>query len=259
MSVDTAESHAHHAGHAHHWETSTAPTAISVGLLFVVPLTFASFFVYENTTMGIILGAIGALILIYGISTWVSEALTTKNMIEGVAAIAFPMFIVSEVFMFLAIFVAYWALRLFAESWPPAGTPELETTTPLVMLALMLISSVTLTVASKKHSAGDLAGFRSGLLLTMLFGALFLGGTVFEYAHLISHGFTSATNIFGTAYYSITGFHAVHVLIGIGMFLYMYIFALAGKTNKTFVLCGSIFWYFLTVASLFVVSQVYFW
>lgn len=265
MSVHTVESHAHQSGHgnghthAHHWETSTAPLAISVGLLVFVPLTFASVFVYNNMTQAAVLGAIGALILLYGVGTWVSEALRHKNLVEGVAAIAFPMFLASEMFMFLAIFAAYWAVRLFAPEWPPVGTPAFSTVLPLVMLALMVLSSVTLTLAGRKHNEGDMAGFRSGILQTILLAGLFLLGTIYEYSHLIAAGFTPSTNVYGGAYYSLTGFHAIHVLLGIGVFLYIYIPSLSGLTNKTFILCASMFWYFLTVASLFVVSQVYFW
>ncbi|MEI6560300.1 MAG: heme-copper oxidase subunit III [Rhodospirillaceae bacterium] len=259
MSVHAADSHAHDGGHAHHWETSAAPLVISVGLLLLVPLGFSSYFIYENTVLALIFAGLGIAALLYGVGIWVSEALTTRNLVEGAAAIGFPLFIVSEMFMFMALFVGYWATRLFAPSWPPAGTPAMETTTPLIMLALMVVSSVALFTAGKKHAAGDLVSFRSGLLLTIVLGVAFLGLTAFEYTHLIGAGFIPGSSVFSSAYYAITGFHAVHVLLGVGMFLYMYIFALSGKTNKTFVLCGSIFWYFLTIASVFVVSQVYFW
>ncbi len=259
MSVHAADSHAHDGGHAHHWETSAAPLVISVGLLLLVPLGFSSYFVYENTQLALLFSGLGALTLIWGVAIWVREALTTTNMVEGAAGIGFPLFIVSEFFMFTALFVAYWVMRLFAESWPPAGTPVMETTKPLIMLALMVASSVVLYLAGKKHEAGDLSGFRSGVLLTILMGVVFLGMTGAEYAHQIGIGFIPGSSVFSSAYYAITGFHAVHVLLGVGMFLFMYVFALSGKTNSTFVLCGSIFWYFLTIASVFVVSQVYFW
>ena len=259
MSVHAADSHAHHGGHAHHWETSAAPTVISVGLLLTVPLGFSSYFIYENALLALIFTGLGAVTLIWGVSIWVREALTTRNLIEGAAAIGFPLFIVSEFFMFGALFVGYWATRLFAVSWPPAGTPALDTTKPLIMLALMVVSSVALFSAGKKHAAGDLAGFRSGLLLTIVLGVVFVAMTAMEYSHLIAIGFIPGSNIFSSAYYAITGFHAVHVVIGVGMFLFMFLHALAGRTNQTFILCGSIFWYFLTVASIFVVTQVYFW
>lgn len=259
MSVHAADSHAHDGGHAHHWETSAAPLVISVGLLLTVPLGFSSYFIYENTLLALIFAGLGVVTLLYGVAIWVREALTIRNLVEGAAAIGFPLFIVSEFFMFGALFVGYWVTRLFATSWPPAGTPALDTTKPLIMLALMVISSVALFSAGKKHAAGDLAGFRSGVLLTIVLGALFLVLTGLEYAHLIGEGFIPGTNIFSSVYYSITGFHALHVVVGVGMFLFMYVHALAGRTNPTFVLCGSIFWYFLTVASIFVVTQVYFW
>ena len=254
--VDT---HAHDGGHAHHWETSVAPLVISVGLLLTVPLGFSSYFIYENTLLAVIFAGLGVVTLLYGVAVWVREALTTRNLIEGAAAIGFPLFIVSEFFMFAALFVGYWVTRLPAESWPPPGTPAMETTKPLIMLALMVLSSVALFTGGKKHAAGDLAGFRSGVLLTIVLGAAFLVMTGLEYAHLIAVGFIPGTNIFSSVYYSVTGFHALHVLVGVVLFSFMYTHASAGRTNPTFILCGSIFWYFLTVASIFVVTQVYFW
>ncbi len=259
MSVHAADSHAHDGGHVHHWETSAAPLVISVGLLLTVPLGFSSYFIYEKPLLALIFAGLGVLTLLSGVGIWVREALTTRNLVEGAAAIGFPLFIVSELFMFAALFAGYWATRLFATSWPPAGTPAMETTKPLIMLALMVISSVALFSASKKHAAGDLAGFRSGVLVTILLGVVFTVMTGLEYSHLIGIGFIPGSNIFSSAYYAITGFHAVHVLVGVVMFLFMYVHALAGRTNQTFILCGSIFWYFLTVASIFVVTQVYFW
>ncbi len=259
MSAHAADSHAHHDGHAHHWETSAAPTVISIGILLVVPLCFASYFVYENKLLTLIFGGLGLATLIWGVAIWVREALTTRNLIEGAAAIGFPLFMVSEFFMFAALFVAYWVTRLYAESWPPAGTPTMDGTKALILLALMVVSSVTLFQANKKHAAGDIAGFRNGILLTMGLGVVFLVLTVIEYSHLVAVGFVPGSSVFSSAYYSITGFHAIHVVLGVGMFAFMYLHALAGRTDKTFVLCGGVFWYFLTVASLFVVSQVYFW
>ena len=259
MSVHAADSHAHDGGHAHHWETSAAPTVISLGILLTVPLGFSSYFIYENTLLALIFTGLGLLTLIWGVSIWVREALTTRNLIEGAAAIGFPLFIVSEFFMFAALFIAYWVMRLFATSWPPVGTPAMDGTKALIMLALMVISSVALFSASKKHAAGDLAGFRTGLLVTIVLGVIFTAMTAIEYSHLIAAGFVPGSSVFSSAYYSITGFHAILVVIGVVMFLFMFLHALAGRTNQTFVLCGSIFWYFLTVASIFVVTQVYFW
>lgn len=257
MSIEAAESH-HHA-HAHHWEYSVAPMATVFGVFFLVPLTFVSYLIYHDTRMAIAFAGIGTPLLLYGISKWVAEGLSHKNLVEGAAATGLPLFIISEICIFLSLFISYWMMRLYAESWPPAGTPEINTTIPLIMTVLLVSSSATIHVAEEKLEHGDLGGFRLWLILTLLLGSLFLGCTVYEYSHLIEHGFVPSTNSFSSAFFAITGFHASHVVVGLGTFIFVLIPAFFGKTNKTFVLCASVYWHFVDVVWFFVVSQIYFW
>jgi cytochrome c oxidase subunit 3 len=259
MSDGATRHHEHAHSHEHEWETSPAPLAIVAGVVLLVPITFSSYFVYEKIGQTAVVAALGAIILIYGIARWVSEALAHKNMVEGAAAMAFPMFIGSEAFMFLAMFAAYWMLRLTADIWPPVDSPEMHGGMAVAMLGLMVLSSLTVSLAGRRHQNGDLSGFCGMLALTIILGGAFLGCTWYEYSGLMAQGFFPRTNAFGAAYYTITSFHALHVLLGIGTFLFMLIPALSGKTDKTFILCASVFWYFLTVTSLFAVTQLYFW
>ena len=64
-----------------------------------------------------------------------------------------------------------------------------------------------------------------------MLGAIFLGGTAFEWNKLIYHdGLTISTNLFGTTYYSLVGLHASHVIVGLTMLLIVLIFALTGES-----------------------------
>ena len=259
MSIDVAGTHAHHGGHEHHWETSIAPLLIVAGVLFLVPLTFASYFVYSDLKLTVVFAGIGTPLLLFGVSKWVAEGLAHKNLVEGVAAVGLPLFIVSEVFIFLSLFASYWMLRLFADSWPPAGTPDIAYDLPLLMTVLLVTSSVTIHIGEEKLEHGDLGGFRTWLMITILLGIAFLGCTTYEYSHLIGHGFVPMTNSFSSAFFAITGFHASHVLVGVAAFVFVLVPALVGKTNKTFVQCVSVYWHFVDAIWFFVVSQIYFW
>lgn len=245
--------------HAHHWETSTAPIAAVFGIFFLLPLGFSALFVYQSVLLAAVFAGIGVPLLLYGIGKWVSEGMTHKPLMEGLSVSGMPIFIVSEIFIFLSLFSSYWALRLMADAWPPAGSPAMPVGLPLVMTVLLVSSSVTIHVAEEKVEHGDVAGFRTWLILTLALGAAFLGCTVYEYHHLAHGGFVPGTNAFSTAFFSITGFHASHVLVGLGVFVAMLVPALGGKTNLAFVKCGSIYWHFVDVVWVFVVSQVYFW
>ncbi|MBF0309081.1 MAG: heme-copper oxidase subunit III [Magnetococcales bacterium] len=248
------------AGHAHHWETSWAPLAAVLGIFLILVMGFSQYFVYHNTLMTIIFAGIGTPILLAGLARWVSEGLTQKAIIPGLAIHAIPVFIVSEVFIFLGFFSTYWTMRLSAPSWPPAGTPEhINLVLPLIMTAILVSSSFTIHVAEEKLEHNDMGGFRSWLMLTIALGAVFLGCTIYEYSHLLHAGFGPSTNSYSTAFYSITGFHASHVLVGLGIFIAVLLPALGGKTNKTFLGVASVYWHFVDIVWFFVISQVYYW
>ena len=130
---------------------------------------------------------------------------------------------------------------------------------PLIMTALLVSSSLTIHKAEEKLEHGDIGSFRSWLIITIVLGSVFLGCTTFEYHHLISEEFVPKTNAFSMIFFTITGFHASHVFIGLASFIAVLIPALAGRTNKTFLTCVSIYWHFVDIIWFFVVSQIYFW
>ncbi|MBI5179117.1 MAG: heme-copper oxidase subunit III [Nitrospinae bacterium] len=257
-----SESHAEHP-HFHapsHWEWSTAPTLIVLGIFFSIPLAFAGHFVYHNSLMTSVFAGLGVPVLLWGISQWVSEGINSpESHHHGLSKVGLPIFIVSEVWIFIGLFSAYWALRLMAAQWPPDGTPHIGTNLPIIMTILLVSSSATIHVAEEKLEEGDVGGMKTWLILTLLLGTVFLGCTLTEYSKLIGEGFVPSTNAYSTAFFSITGFHASHVLVGLVTFLCVLIPALSGKTNKTFLACASVYWHFVDIVWFFVVSQIYFW
>ncbi|MBF0142407.1 MAG: heme-copper oxidase subunit III [Magnetococcales bacterium] len=246
--------------HAHHWEVSWAPLVATVGILFLVPLSFSTYFVYGNPLLSYIFMGVGTPLLLAGIAKWVAEGHTQKPLIAGLSPSALPIFIISEVFIFLGLFTAYWTMRLSADTWPPAGTPaHMNLVLPLIMTVILVTSSITYHVAEAKFDAGNKGGFKFWLFLSILLGAIFLGCTLYEYSHLIHQNFVPSTNAYSTAFFSITGFHASHVLVGLGIFLAVLFAALAGKTNKYFIFSAGVYWHFVDVVWFFVVTQIYYW
>ncbi|MBF0625148.1 MAG: heme-copper oxidase subunit III [Magnetococcales bacterium] len=216
---------------------------------------------YQNPTLAIAFAGVGTPLVLIGIAKWVSEGLTHTPLLAGVAPSALPIFIVSEVFIFLGLFASYWTMRLSAgDAWPPAGTPtEMNLTLPLIMTVILVSSSLTYHVAEAKIEKGDRVGFNLWLIISIVLGLTFLYCTFYEYSHLLHVGFGPSTNAYSTAFYSITGFHASHVIVGLGVFLSVLIPALFGKTNKYFIFCAGVYWHFVDVVWFFVASQVYYW
>lgn len=247
-------------GHArqHHWEYSYYPFIIALGALLAVPLAFSAYFEYGSALGGSVLGLGGLLVLVIGVSGWTSEGLAEPHE-HGYAVTGLPIFIISETMIFLSLFTAYWMLRLTAPEWPPPGSPHIGITVPIIMTVILVSSSVTYHFGEMKLEEGDRAGFRQWLMITILLGAVFLAFTAYEYNHLIHDGFTFGTNAKSTAFYSITGFHATHVLLGLGIFLTVLVPALSDRVNVTFATGAGVYWHFVDIVWFFVVSQIYFW
>jgi cytochrome c oxidase subunit 3 len=124
----------------------------------------------------------------------------------------FIVFLISESMLFLGLFVAYLTFRAVATSWPPAGTPELELLLPGINTVILLSSSFVIHQADVAIKQDDLSGARRWFLITMAMGATFLAGQLYEYNHL---GFGIKSNLFASTFYVLTGFHGLHVLVGI--------------------------------------------
>ncbi|HEX2033512.1 MAG TPA: cytochrome c oxidase subunit I [Chloroflexota bacterium] len=167
-------------------------------------------------------------------------------------------FISSEVIFFSALIVAFVAYRTRSTSGPQPGDLEVLRTA-LFSLALFA-SSATLVLAERRLRRDDQRGFRLFLAATILLGLVFLFGQATEYLRLYADGVTIGRNLFTSAFYTLTGFHGLHVLLGLlalGVLL-----PLAGRFRpgrRTAVECVSAYWHFVDAVWVVVFSVVYLW
>ncbi|HEY4313489.1 MAG TPA: heme-copper oxidase subunit III [Pirellulales bacterium] len=124
-------------------------------------------------------------------------------------------FICSEAAFFSTLIVAY-ITYLGKDTIGP--TPAEVLRWPLVIAGTIALVSSSFTVhwANSALRQGDLSAFRRWLAATILLGIAFLAGTAAEWRDLIvEHGLTIGTNLFGTTYFTLVGFHALHVTVGV--------------------------------------------
>lgn len=242
---------------ASHWETSVWPLVLGVGILFALPLAFSFHFVYQQSFLAVLCLGVGVPLTVVAIAGWVSEAIAGHG--EGLSVPAMGWFILAEALIFLGFFAAYWVMRLSAVSWPPAGSVPMPKLVPAVMTLLLVSSSFTIHLAEARHERGSRAGFLAWLGATIALGAGFVALSAYEWGDLMRQGFLFSTNAFSTALYSITGFHAAHVAVGLAIFVAILAPAMRGLTNASFIKAGGIYWHFVDIVWLFVVTQLYFW
>ena len=242
--------------HPQHWETSIWPLIMAVGILVALPLGFTFKFAYNQPLTAVLCLGVGVPLTIAAVAGWVNEAITGG---EGLSAPAMGWFILAEAMIFVSFFTSYWYMRLTAPDWPPGGTPELPVVLPLVMTTVLVASSFTFHAGEVVLSRGDRGRFVAWLVVTMLLGSAFIGMSLYEWTHLFGQGFNFETNAYSTIFYTITGFHGAHVAVGLGIFLAMLVPALSQRTNDGFVRAAGVYWHFVDIIWLFVVSQVYYW
>jgi cytochrome c oxidase subunit 3 len=252
-----------HPPHEIHWETSWAPMAVAFGIVFLVPIAFAAYFIYNIPILAIFSVGIGTPLLIAGVAGWIYQGATQEGVISEVSPMGIGIFIVGEILIFISLFVGYWTMRITAgvegAVWPPKGTPHISLVLPLVMTAILLASSYTYHRAENAFDEGERGGFKGWLVVSIVLGLSFLGCTFYEYGHLIHEGFVPATNSYSTAFYSLTGFHGSHVLVGLLSFAALLVATLFGNVHRNFVKVAGIYWHFVDIVWFFVASQVYFW
>jgi len=168
-------------------------------------------------------------------------------------------FLVSEVAFFSTLIVTY---VIYIGKDVSGPTPAILSL-PLVVCTTicLLASSGTIHLAEKSLSAGSRSGFFLWWSATIALGVLFLLGTAYEWNDLITHdGLTISRNLFGTTYYTLVGFHALHVTAGV--ILMSIILALAAGRQITGnhsvgVQLTSWYWHFVDVVWVVVFTVVY--
>jgi heme/copper-type cytochrome/quinol oxidase subunit 3 len=125
---------------------------------------------------------------------------------------------------------------------------------------VLLMSSLTMVLALSAIQRGDERLNRVWLLTTAALGAIFIGGQVYEFTSFYREGLGYTTNIFGSAFYTLTGFHGVHVSVGIVMLMSLFVRSLRGHLHRqhseTVELVG-LYWHFVDVVWILIFTIVY--
>jgi cytochrome c oxidase subunit 3 len=125
------------------------------------------------------------------------------------------LFLASELLFFGGLFAAYFALRAENDPWPPAFV-HLDVPLAAVATGLLVVSSFTLQAGVAAGRRGSASAMRAWIAGSMALGLAFLGMQGYDWLHL---DFSVATDAYGTMFYAMTGFHALHVLAGLLLML----------------------------------------
>ncbi len=188
-------------------------------------------------------------------------------------------FLIQEVMFFGGLFVTYVVYR---SQYPVAfhdGAAQLNAVLGGVNTIVLICSSLTMAMAVHSASKGKNGGIAFWLILTIIFGSIFLGVKVVEYKEKFDHGFIpgiadhgltvdhethkprpTGFALYFALYFAMTGLHAIHMIIGIPILAILAINGLRGKYGPewyTPVEMTGLYWHFVDIVWIFLFPLLY--
>ncbi len=178
----------------------------------------------------------------------------TRARMENARALVWA-FIASESVFFVLLVLAFVAL-------PPApgGPTAASSLDPLrtFLYSVALFASSFTLLWGERGGQGRLV---AGLAITIALGIVVLAFQAAEWARLLARGVTVRANTFGTTFYTLTGFHGLHVAIGVVVLLVLLVLALAGRLRRGAdagaLSAGALYWHFVDVVWVAIYTVVY--
>ena len=142
----------------------------------------------------------------------------------------------------------------------PSGRDVFDIPFTSISSFVLLMSSLTMVLAVTSSARGDMRRARTWLMTTALLGSTFVGGQVYEFTAFYREGLGFTRNLFASSFYTLTGFHGVHVSVGIIMLLSLYVGTLRGKIgpeNAETVEIIGLYWHFVDIVWIVIFTLVY--
>ena len=186
-------------------------------------------------------------------------------------------FLLSDTFIFSCFLTSYMTMRAsVTQPWPNASEVFALTiggqSIPLILIAIMtfvlISSSGTMAMAVNFGYRGDRRKTAALMIATALFGAAFVGMQAFEWTKLIEEGVRPWGNPmgapqFGASFFMITGFHGLHVSIGVIILLIVASKVLLGHYDQSgdysAVEIAGLYWHFVDLVWVFIFALFYLW
>jgi heme/copper-type cytochrome/quinol oxidase subunit 3 len=125
---------------------------------------------------------------------------------------------------------------------------------------VLLLSSLTMVLALAAIQKGQERRMRVWLSATALLGCVFLGGQFYEFTTFYKDGLTLSRNLFGSTFFTLTGFHGTHVAIGVFWLLSLVAHSVRGRLHQghsLFVEIAGLYWHFVDIVWILIFTLVY--
>ena len=241
------EAHAPGQEEIHLPSPSWGPIVLAFGVVllafgFVLPLLFP-------------VGAIVLLVGVWKVSNFASLAELRPSMGVNSRLLGMWVFLASEIMFFSGLIATFLGYK------PRAGDVAHLLNVPMMTIAtfILLTSSFAAVSALSALQQNKVKAFRNWLATTMVLGGVFIIIELLEWSELISHGITTGT-LFGSAFFTLTGFHGMHVLIGIIWMTFLMVRTVRGKMSaekQTGIEIFGLYWHFVDIVWIILFTIIY--
>ncbi len=191
---------------------------------------------------------------------------------RAAATLGMWVFLVTEIMFFGGLFTAYLVNRLFFGATFAAASRHLDVTLGTINTAVLIASSFTMALAVRAAQLGARRAQVLLLLATMALGTAFVVIKGAEYLHKVhqhlvpgldfrwAEGAPGGAYLFFSLYFAMTGLHAVHVLIGLGLLAWLVLAARRGRFGPAYhapVEVTGLYWHFVDIVWIFLFPLLY--
>lgn len=172
------------------------------------------------------------------------------------------LFLASDCMFFGSLIATYMIYRGRAESVGVGPFPHELIDIPFTSVSafILLMSSLTMVLSLGALQKGNIRGSRIWLAATAILGLTFLGGQFFEFTEFYHEGLTLQVNIFGSTFFTLTGFHGFHVALGVLWLLSLLFVSLRGglkQENAMTLEIAGLYWHFVDIVWIVIFTLVY--
>ena len=168
-------------------------------------------------------------------------------------------FLASDCMFFGTLIATYMVYKNRSVDGPlPRETFDVPYTS--VSAFVLLLSSLTMVLALSAIQRGEERKMRVWLSATALLGCVFLGGQFYEFTTFYSDGLTLSRNLFGSSFFTLTGFHGTHVAIGVFWLGSLIVHSLRGRLHaehSLLVEIAGLYWHFVDIVWILIFTLVY--
>jgi heme/copper-type cytochrome/quinol oxidase subunit 3 len=164
--------------------------------------------------------------------------------------------VATEAALFAYLLFSYFYVGSHAQgAWPPGGPPKLSIAVPDTLI--LMTGSATMWWGERGIRAGARRQLLLGIGATLALGLVFLGLQWLEWSH---KPFSLSTNVYSSLYFTVTGFHVAHVIVGLVVLAALFVWSALsyfGARRHSAVSIGVLYWHFVTVVWIAVFATFY--